>query len=222
MIYRLLKVPLSPTDIEKELNILKQIAVANGYTQNIVTKTYQKLKNKVTQCNNRDTKRTNNREVKYIPMTYKGKLSDKIEHKFRKCNVKLAFRTTNTLKIRLRHKLSHQKNEYNSSGVYKLKCNDCDCFYIGQTGRSFTTRFREHTYPQNKTAFGTHLKDAKHSVVNITRNMKILHKTEKGRKLDLLENLYIYSNNKKAPDKILNDQLDFSQKHFFTIFDDLL
>ena len=34
---------------------------------------------------------------------------------------------------------------YNKTGVYKLKCNDCDKFYIGQTGRPFSSRFYEHT-----------------------------------------------------------------------------
>lgn len=124
-------------------------------------------------------------------MSYKGNLSDKIEYKFRKANVRLAFKTSNTLKLRLRHNLKQQKNDYSKSGVYRLQFNDCECFYIGQTGRSFTTRFREHTYSQNKTAFGTHLKDAKHNVNNIEHNMKILDKTVKGSKLDLLE-IYIF------------------------------
>lgn len=222
MVHRLLKIPLKPAEIKKELDILKQIAVANGYNDNVVMKTYKKLKNKFTHKNTKNKKGSNNEKVKYVSMTYKGNLSDKIEYKFRKAGVKLAFRTCNTLKLRLRHNLNHQKNDYNRSGVYRLKCNDCECFYIGQTGRSFTTRFREHTYSQNKTAFGAHLKDSKHNVGNIEHNMEILHKTVKGRKLDLLENIHIYSNNKKAPDKILNDQLEFSQKNFFTIFDDLL
>lgn len=49
MIYRLLKIPLKPAEVKKELNILKQIAVANGYNDDVVMKTYKKLKNKSTQ-----------------------------------------------------------------------------------------------------------------------------------------------------------------------------
>ena len=32
----------------------------------------------------------------------------------------------------------------NKSDVYKLNCNDCDAVYIGQTGRSFKKRHKEH------------------------------------------------------------------------------
>ncbi|KAJ4449406.1 hypothetical protein ANN_00805 [Periplaneta americana] len=37
-----------------------------------------------------------------------------------------------------------QANKYNHTSVYKLKCNTCNNFYIGQTGRSFQTRYKEH------------------------------------------------------------------------------
>ena len=35
------------------------------------------------------------------------------------------------------------------TGVYKLSCDDCECFYIGQTGRGFQKRFIEHTPKHN-------------------------------------------------------------------------
>ena len=34
--------------------------------------------------------------------------------------------------------------KHTSTGVYKLKCNDCPNYYIGQTGRSFKTQYTEH------------------------------------------------------------------------------
>lgn len=127
------------------------------------------------------------------------------------------------MKLKLRHNISKKpKNIFNRLDVYKLNCNECDNFYIGQTGRTFDIRFREHTYRQNKTAFGVHMKDTKHNVSSITENMEILHMNEKGRKLDLLENLNIFCWNKKAPDKILNEQLDVNQKKFFEMYEDIL
>jgi hypothetical protein len=35
-------------------------------------------------------------------------------------------------------------NEYNKTGVYKLKWSDCNKFYIEQRGRSFTKRNNGH------------------------------------------------------------------------------
>jgi hypothetical protein len=40
------------------------------------------------------------------------------------------------------------KNKSNSkfdrTGINKIKCTDCSMFYVGQTGRSFNTRLKEH------------------------------------------------------------------------------
>jgi hypothetical protein len=38
-----------------------------------------------------------------------------------------------------------QKDKYNDSGICQMKCLDCPLKYIGQTGRAFCTRYREHT-----------------------------------------------------------------------------
>jgi hypothetical protein len=35
-------------------------------------------------------------------------------------------------------------NKFEQCGVYKLNCNSCHKAYIGQTGRNFKTRFKEH------------------------------------------------------------------------------
>jgi hypothetical protein len=37
-----------------------------------------------------------------------------------------------------------QSEKYNNSGIYQLKCLDCPLKYIGQSGRAFHTRYKEH------------------------------------------------------------------------------
>lgn len=223
MTYRILRTPLQPHDIQKELNILRQIATANGYEIGLVDKIYNKNKLAIKNKNQGTNKKEKDKDkIKYIPMIYRGRISDRIDRNFRKQNVKLAFQTDNTLQLKLRHNVGDKKDKFSNTGVYKLKCSDCDKFYIGQTGRTFKTRFREHTYTQNKTAFGIHLKVTKHKIDSINQNMEIIHKIEKGRKLDLLENINIYQHHKKEPDKILNDQLEVKFKNYFAIFDDVL
>ena len=32
----------------------------------------------------------------------------------------------------------------NTSGIYRIKCGDCDSVYFGQTGRKLETRIHEH------------------------------------------------------------------------------
>ena len=54
---------------------------------------------------------------------------------FGEINIKIAYRTNNNINKILLPKNS--KSVEDKTGVYKIMCNDCDSFYIGQTGRPF-------------------------------------------------------------------------------------
>ena len=41
------------------------------------------------------------------------------------------------------YKIEGESKRLDISGVYKIKCGDCDHVYIGQTGRSFKNRCKE-------------------------------------------------------------------------------
>jgi hypothetical protein len=62
---------------------------------------------------------------------------------FKNTNIKPAFKTKNTVR---KHLFSKQftTEKYENPGIYKLKCMDCPQQYIGQTGRNFKTRYKEH------------------------------------------------------------------------------
>jgi hypothetical protein len=68
--------------------------------------------------------------------------------------------------------------------------------YVGQTGRSFLVRLSEHfrgyKYNKNKSKFGQHLLDNKHSLGPIEDIMKVLYKTNKGKLMDTMERCHIY------------------------------
>jgi hypothetical protein len=57
-------------------------------------------------------------------------------------DVGISYRTKNNIKHLLR--IKENKGKYNQSGVYQLQSRDCPKKYIGQTGRTFKTRFKEH------------------------------------------------------------------------------
>ena len=65
-----------------------------------------------------------------------------------KINIMKIFKTNTNIMNILRHNNSITPLE-KKTGVYKLSCDDCDCFYIGQTGRGFLKRFNEHTPKHN-------------------------------------------------------------------------
>jgi len=67
--------------------------------------------------------------------------------------------------------------------------------YVGQTGRSFRTRFQEHCrefkHNNAKSKFATHLLESQHSTGKINDIMEILHITKKGRAIDTIEGYHI-------------------------------
>jgi hypothetical protein len=96
------------------------------------------------------------------------------------------------------------------SGVYKLTCPECNKAYIGQTGRPFALRFREHlrdyTHAHNKSKFAQHLLDHHHSISPMNTIMNTIHITIKGRMLNTLERFHIYKEKETVMDNQINDK----------------
>jgi hypothetical protein len=70
--------------------------------------------------------------------------SERITKLFRDKSLKVAFRTRGTVHNILKPK--PQIDKYSRSGIYQMKCMDCPLKYIGQTGRTFNTRYKEHIH----------------------------------------------------------------------------
>jgi uncharacterized protein YbcI len=85
-------------------------------------------------------------------------------------------------------------DKYNLSGVYVIKCKDFFQKYIGQRGRSFRTRYKEHmrniTTNGITSKYAQHILDTTHNYDNIDETMEIIYISKKSRMLDTLENIY--------------------------------
>ena len=92
--------------------------------------------------------------------------------------------------------------------------------YVGQTGRSFKTRYTEHikalTQPLIKSNFAEHTFDTRHTFTNIDTNLEILHTLPKGPKLNTTEQYEIYKHYEQSPTNLLNDHVHYK---FHTLFD---
>jgi len=111
-------------------------------------------------------------------------------------------------------------NKNDSAGVYKINCNDCSSMYIGQTGRSFKIRYKEHRpdpkLQKRKSSFAQHLIDKNHTMGNIDDSLDVLHICKKSRKLDTLEEFEIYKHfQNTSMNDILNEKLHFSSHSIF-------
>ena len=157
---------------------------------------------------------------KWATLTYVGKETTFITNLFKKTNVKIAFRTSNTIQKLLMHK-QQIADIHSQSGVYKLTCPDCGKAYVGQTGRNFATRFNEHKNAfraaSHSSNFTKHLIEHTHSFGPVHNTMQILHLQKKGAHLNTIERFYIYTEYTNIHH--LNDGLTISPNK---IFDTLL
>ena len=208
MIHRLIHTPMSVQNYTKELNIIKQIALNNGYHPSIIEnilskKLHQKALAMVYPPPPKD-------DSSYFRMIFSGEKTLEVAKIVTTATErKPAFYSSPTVGLLLTNNRT-KIDVLQKSGVYKLKCGTCNDFYIGQTGRSFKIRFTEHNREINKaeikSSFAEHLTTEKHSC-DFSRDFEILHFCNKGRKLDLLENIEIKTSVKRG-EPILNDILN--------------
>jgi hypothetical protein len=154
----------------------------------------------------------------WATFTYHGPDTRTITKLFRKTNLKIAYRTTNTIKHHLKPK-NQITDIYNKSGVYQLKCNECPIKYIGQTGRTSKARFKEHIQDirtnKSNTKFAQHILNIEHTYNTIDQTMKILNIKKKGHKLNTLERFEIYNLTTKAVQ--LNDTHTVTHNPIFDV-----
>jgi hypothetical protein len=81
------------------------------------------------------------------------------------------------------------------SGIHQTNCKDCQLKHIGQTGRNFQTRYKEHiqAIKTNKPNFkyAQHILDTQQTYSNIKETMDILHIEKKGPLMNTLEQFHI-------------------------------
>lgn len=203
MVFRLINVPMSKENFTKELNIIKQTAINNGFNHNIIDNILSKMRHKMAM---KEIFPTNKEKFTYKTLTYIGKASENIKKFLTKHEIKISYKTNNNLGKIIKNNKDQIKKD-NKSGVYKLNCGSCSKSYIGQTGRSFQTRIKDHqdsfTKNNKHSTYADHLKLENHIFNN---NFDILHIEQKSLKLNLLESLEI--NKLKNTQNLLNDQLD--------------
>jgi hypothetical protein len=109
--------------------------------------------------------------------TYIGKETSYITNIFRRTELKMTFRTSNTLGNLLTQKHQH-RDAYSRSGVYKLNFPECNKTYVEQTGRQFFTRYKEHMADfrrnNHKSSFAKHLNEESHPFGPMEEIMQII------------------------------------------------
>jgi hypothetical protein len=187
--HRLNNYNLQKQEHERELNINHNILYNNGFP----------IKDQNSLTRNTGTEHPHTTQRKWATFTYTGKETTYITNIFKLTDIKIAFRTNSTLD-RLLSTKKPTTDKYTASGIYKLTCQECNKAYVGQTGRSFHIRYKEHkqAFKNNShtSNYAKHLLDHAHPFGTIQNTMQILEFHRKGAHLNTLERFHIHAEHK--------------------------
>jgi predicted transcriptional regulator len=207
---------LQGTDYTREKNIIANILHNNRFPLHTRThKQQQKPPTTLTPSPNTSTHSPHTPQ-KWCTFTYTGKETLQITKILKDANLKIAFRTDNSIQKLLQHN-NTQRDKYTRSGVYKLTCPECQKAYVGQTGRDFYTRFKEHKraffHNTNHSKYAKHLLEYRHPFGNIDDTMTVLKHHRKGPHLNTVERYYIHK--ETLLDNHINEEYTDTTNHIF-------
>ena len=127
------------TDEEKTAEVQRVTATlkANGYPARFIDS-----------CKSRKPReRQGNQAVtrNLVVLPYAKGASEKITRVLNQHNIKVAHKPIRTVGSFFKRPKDQRKKEDTRGTVYKIKCNDCDAVYIGQSSRALKTRTKEHS-----------------------------------------------------------------------------
>ena len=91
-----------------------------------------------------DATNRNPTPVTTVTIPYIKGTSETISRILQPYNIRVAHKPTTTLRHLLTYVKDRDKPNNRQGAVYKIKCSDCQAFYIGETGRNLNTRLTEH------------------------------------------------------------------------------
>ena len=107
----------------------------------------------------RPTKPTGYAVLRYI----KG-FTEPLTRVLRKQDIKVSNKPTRTLQQEFLSPKDRPETEKKTNVIYKIRCKDCSWSYIGETGRCFETRKKEHIRNVKQNIAGSNI--ASHSWIN--------------------------------------------------------
>jgi len=153
---------------------------------------------------------------KWAPFTYIGRETKYITNIFKKADIRITLRTNNTPQNLLMQK-PQPPDKYSRSSPYKLTCPECNKVYVGQMGRSFTQRFKEHrnTFKSNRNTsnYTKHDLEHLHPFGPIQETMQVLQYQRKGTHPNTIERFFIYK--KFSLNNHLNDEFNITSNRIF-------
>lgn len=136
-----------------------------------------------------------------VPVSFVPQITNKLKSVFNECNMSLVYKNNNKLSDLL-GSTKDKRDSLDKSGIYRMKCSDCDAEYIGQTRRALKHRCKEHIKcvqqkQVRKSAFANHAVFNQHLNVSLD-NIQLVKCVSDEKRLDAYECVYI----KKSKNKV--------------------
>jgi hypothetical protein len=128
--------------VEEEMTKITQDLMKNGYKKQIINSRRRRVEN----CQ----ERTPETEGHFISVPYIKGVSERCSRILRPYGIKLANKSSNTLRSVLSKVKDKQPTMENTGVVYQVPCKDCHSVYIGETGKEIGKRIREHERAINR------------------------------------------------------------------------
>ena len=208
LLNRLAKIITDSKDFNEEKEMLRRTLEDNNYPNWLIKKTFNRF-------------RSNKIEKHEISKNYKGTvtlpyfqdLTEILSRIIKKQNIRVYTKPFQTIKQILPNLKDSIEPKQQPGVIYEIPCLDCVGIYIGETGRAFLTRCKEHMRDvnsknlarlenndiNNKSALVKHVYSEKHHMN--WNNSKILAKEADYIKRRFLESFFIHFNNDAFNDK---------------------
>jgi len=168
----------------------------------------QKLKRRIQRKLSHPTLPSKSSDTKWATSTYTSPEIMKITNIFKQTNVKITYKTNNTILQLTRPTTNTPVPPDANSGAYPLTCNICKQVYVGQTSRSLKLRYQKHIrYIKNNNpqlAYALHIIQNHHEYGPMNQTMHLLKPINSTSSLIPYERFYIQSlhqGKKLSPEK---------------------
>ena len=202
MVNRMLTLPLTTERRNNEWQTILRMANNNQYPLHLITRLKARMQIKQQKPKTTEIEGKAEKGKKWATFTHYTPKIRTITNLFRDTDIKIAYKTTNTIQQRTKTRQPDTTNDLYKSGVYKMTCKTCNMAYIGQTSRNLTTRCREHIrYIQTnkpQSAYAQHILNNIHEYGTPTETITLLKHITDQTMLVPYEQLFIQAFTKLA------------------------
>ncbi|XP_072028445.1 uncharacterized protein [Amphiura filiformis] len=121
-----------------------------GYPRWAMDRVKQQMSTSKIKCNSSKKSTDDNPSKGMVVLPYVAGLSEKLKRIFWKHKIATAMKPHNTIKSLLVHPKDKRETNQMCEVVYNIDCKGCEKSYIGETGRAFDTRLKEHQKDEKK------------------------------------------------------------------------